>query len=454
MDAYDLKTPDSYAEHLAQLDSSGAVIASNDILNEDGLLLVKKGFSIKSDTVKRLLNHKLVQPLEMSVSIENAIGAQRLFDDIMFLLRADKESQAIHQAFDLDNVLRRQCHAYASRPLLTQKITVLSSRLNAEYSKALFCAWFSMALATQMRWDESAIEDAFIAGLVHDTGLLHINPEIVEKEGEYTPEEWRALQSHSLIADMFLSYVEGLSTNVRRAVREHHERRDGTGYPAALFSDKLCTLGQLIAMADTVWAISKKPCGRKAHSLTEVMSIIKMNTEQHPEDVHSALYHLYQGAGLDTVAPDIKPNPDLGECLINMAQQLHQRFGTADRLRGLLPDASTTDKIMRSAHFKLERLWFIVNGSGLLAESTAQWLERVQQKGEKAAAYDMHEMSLMYGELQWQLAQLSRILQLVLSRSNSLDESLRTQIQAVVEALSQPLEGGNPQQLAANIGVA
>lgn len=452
MDTYDLKTPDSYAMHLAQLDTSDAVIASSDILNEDGLLLVKKGYSIKSDTVKRLLNHKLVQPLEMSVSVKNAIGAQRLFDDIMALLRSDKESQAIHQAFDFDKTLYRQCEAYARKSLLMQKITVLSSRLDIEYRKALFCAWFSMALATQMDWGDAQVEDAFIAGLVHDTGLLHIDPAIVKKEGEYTPEEWRALQSHSLIADMFLSYVDGLSPNVRRAVREHHERCDGTGYPAALFSDKLCTLGQLIAMADTVWAISKKPCGRKAHTLTEVMSIIKMNTEQHPEDVHSALYHLYQGAGLYTRTPTIKPTPDLGDRLVKTAQQLQQRFRLADQLRASLPEPSTADKTLRSAHSKLKRLWFVVNGSGLLTEATEQWLERVKQKEQEAAAYDMHEMSLMYGELQWQLAQLNRLLQLILNRSHALDVKLCTKIQTVVDALGQPLDLDNSTPL--NIEVA
>jgi hypothetical protein len=437
MDSYDLHTPDNYALHLAE-QTTGAVIAIRDIHNQEGMLLVKKGFVIKADTMKRLLSHKLIRPLETSVSLENALNGDRLFDDILSVLRADKESQVIHQAFEMDDLLRDHCYMYEQYPLIAQKLTVLSTRLKGEYTRALYCGWFSMALAMAMNWDEAAVRDAFLAGLVHDTGLLHIDPAIVEKEGAYTPEEWRAMQSHSLITEMFLSYVDDLSDDVRRAVREHHERCDGTGYPAALFGDKLGSLGQIVAMADTVWGISKNPSGRKVHSLTEVLTIVKMNTAQYPAEVYSALYRLHRGAGLSA---GHRPPPGADEVeaqyLVRMERQLRVRFQLANRLRGLLsPDH---DRLVRSAHFKLERLWFVVNGSGLLSESMADWLKTVRHKGEEAAANDIHEMRLMYGELQWQLAQLARALQLVLNRSSGLGITAREAIEGVVETLNKPI---------------
>lgn len=439
MDTYDLRTPDSYAVHLANMGNARGVVATRDIHNEDGMLLVKKGFSIKADTVKRLLNHKLVQPLETSVSIDNAIDADRLFNDILAVLHADAESRDIHQHFGLDELLRRHCERFAQYPLLSQKMTVLASRLKDEYIKALFCGWFCLAMAHRMGGDDKAIADAFFAGLVHDTGLLHIDPQIVEKQGEFTPEEWRAMQSHSLIADMFLSYVDGLSNDVRRAVREHHERSDGTGYPAALFGDQLGTLGQVVAMADIVWATSKKPAGRKVQSLGEVMTLVKMNTAQYPADVASALYHLRLGSEASQARQATTPHSAdaLGDQLVKLERQLRQRFRAADQLRGVLP-ATQMDRVMRSAHFKLERLWFVVNGSGLLSDSITDWLQQVKHKGEEAAIQEMHEMGLMYGELQWQLAQLGRTLELLLNRPAVLAGPLRASVETVVAILKQP----------------
>ena len=217
MDTYDLQTPDSYAVHLAELNTSKGVTASRDILNTDGTLLVAKGHPIKAETVQRLLNHKLTQPLETSIDVADAISPQQLFDDITSMLRGDKECLAIHQALDLDEQLRKQCQLYGTFPLVTQKMTVLSSRLPHEYAKATFCAWFCLVLAVQMGNDGRG--EAFLAGLTHDTGLLHIDPAIVNKTGSYTPEEWREKAHWGHCTVDFAVFVGSLVTTGSRLAR-------------------------------------------------------------------------------------------------------------------------------------------------------------------------------------------------------------------------------------------
>ncbi len=439
--SFDPRTPDSYAIHLAN--TGGGAIATRDIHNENGVLLVKKGFTIKADTAARLLTHKLVQPLETSVGLEEVITAESLFKDISAIVNDDNEALSIHQTLDLGRSLRRQCRYFASYPLLAQKITVLSSRLRFEYTKAAFCAWFALALTEQMGCSEQDVSNAFLAALVHDTGLLHIDPAIVEKTGSYTPEEWRTLQSHSLIADLFLSYVEDLPAAARRAVREHHERSDGSGYPAALFGDKLGILGQVVAVADSVWAIRRRSSTpASTHhklSLGQIISAVKMNLDQHPKEIDFALYQLHQRAAL-AAAHSSQRNAGARESLIATAQQLQKRFLCASQLRGLL-SAERSDRFMHSAYLKLERLWFVVQGSGLLSDSLAQWLSDSSEG--KAAnrerdEHDVRELELMYGELHWQLAQFGQILQLALLRSGNLNSGTREALQSVVEMLSKP----------------
>ncbi len=440
MDTYDLQTPDSYAVHLAELNTSKGVTASRDILNTDGTLLVAKGHPIKAETVQRLLNHKLTQPLETSIDVADAISPQQLFDDITSMLRGDKECLAIHQALDLDEQLRKQCQLYGTFPLVTQKMTVLSSRLPHEYAKATFCAWFCLVLAVQMGNDGRG--EAFLAGLTHDTGLLHIDPAIVNKTGSYTPEEWRALQSHTLVADMFLSFVDGLPKTVRRAVREHHEQADGTGYPAGLFGDKLGSLGQIVAMADTVWGICRKPQGRKTQTLVDVGVIIKLNTSQQPGPVDSALYHLLRPISHAERPLPVASRQNAGLPLDELGQKLWSDFQLLMQLRGML-SATHTDKLVRSASFKLERLLFVVNGSGLLSESVTQWLKSTNGPDSLLSQLDVYELSLMYGELQWQMAQLIRTLQQVLQFASGLDAQGKTALLTVLHSLGGVADQGD-----------
>lgn len=439
MSEFSLKKPDNYAIHLANMGSSAGVMATRDIYNEQGTLLIKKGNAIKEGSARLLLNHKLVQPLETSISIADSITPARIFDDMKAMLHADSESLTIHKAMRLDDTLQKYCSRAMSFPLIAQKMTVLASRLKFEYDKALFCAWFSMALAAQMSASSDFIEEAFIAGLVHDTGLLHIDPALAEKVGEYTPEEWRAIQSHTLIADLFLSYVEKLSPNIKRAVREHHERCDGSGYPYALCEEKLCITGQLVGMADTVWAICKKPKGRKGVTLADVITITKMNKAQHPSAIESALFKIYYKISANGQSPAHPPvTADSKDKLREKGQQLQEAYYVATRLEKILLP-SETDRIARSAYVKFNRLWNVFNGSGLLTPQTLKWLETDTDIDSETLSYDLYQLSLMYSEFEWQLFQFARVLQQVVNHAKSVSATNVSIIESVIVELSSVL---------------
>lgn len=430
---HDLRRTDSYALHLAAVNQKREVLATEDIRNESGVLLVKKGLAIKAETAQRLLNHRLLAPLETSVSIANALDAKSFYYNVIALLNQDAQSEAIHRNLQLDPMLKQLCLAIKQYPLIVQKLTVMSERMPLEYNKALYCAWFAAALTQQMRWEAPECREAFFAGLTQNMGLLHIDPIIAEKTGTYTPEEWRAVQSHPLIGDVFLSHVPNISSDVRRAVREHHERCDGSGYPAALWGNNLSILGQVTAMADTVWGLLKVVEQRKCKSFADVMTIIKMNKAQYPEAVESALYHLANKAQAgeshrsDTVSPEAAL-PHLHE----LQQQLRVQYQSTAPLQELLA-AGAKEAFMRSAYVKYQRIWFTVNGSGLLEKELLVRKEEGAHDGSDFS--EAHELSLMYAELHWQLFQLERTLEQVLSAAGGLDPDTRSRMALVVNSL-------------------
>lgn len=434
MSDHDIHRADSYAVHLAAVNQTQQVLATEDIHNEKGVLLVRKGHAIKSETAQRLLNHRLLRPLDTSISISDSVDGRRIYADITALLQGDPESQAIHQALNLEPALKHVCFQLKSYPLIAQKITVLALRLPDEYQKGLYCAWMSLALAVQLRNDDLDMQSAFLAGLAHNTGLLHIDPAIVANTGTYTPDEWRAVQSHPLIGEMFLSHVPGLQPAVARAVREHHERCDGSGYPAALWEERLSLLGQVVAVADTAWGICMPPEGGKYHSLADVLTIIKMNRAQFPAVLESALYHLQHRAL--QFSSDWTPQRGFEReeplRLQQLQRDLEVRYQLVAPLWTLL-EPQTNDVHLRSAYVRLQRIWFIVNGTGLLC--TELTVSDSADDFESRDDYTRYELALMLSELRWQFFQFERSLQQLLRFSSQYSAVLKEKVEQVLADL-------------------
>lgn len=434
---YDLNTPDAYTEHLSAVNESNQVVATEDIFNSNGMLLIKQGLDLNPDIARRVLNHKLVKPLETQVDIDETVGAQRLYDDIGRLIDEFADCKAIHRALKLDNPTALECRHYAEYPLLRQKITVMAVRAPALYRKSLFCAWFALTLARQLKLPLLACEASFLAGLTHDVGLLHIDPAILTKTGDYTADEWRAMQSHTMITDMILSHVERLPETTRRAVREHHERSDGSGYPQGLFEEQLTVEGQVVAMADMLHAVADKRQQEMSSplSLGELIPVLQINSTVHTAPVYAATINtLKLLEHRPSPAVDQSLLSSLVEKLLTERRELDSRFVRLNALEGCLSEESQRPQV-RSARLMLKRLWITVTGSGLLSEPLARWLEHVRQEELEIAAPELAEISIMYQELDWQLKQLTRAMHLVSHDVAELPEPWRQNIRQVVDPL-------------------
>ena len=118
------------------------------------------------------------------------------------------------------------------------------------------------------------------SGLVHDIGKLAVPDDVLNKPGPLTSEEWEVVQRHPIVgADLLLAISSGLEP-VAEAVRAHHERWDGSGYPDGLVGDRIPLGGRVIAVADVFDALTHSRSYRR---------------EAYP--VETAIEHLTTNAG-------------------------------------------------------------------------------------------------------------------------------------------------------------
>jgi putative nucleotidyltransferase with HDIG domain len=120
------------------------------------------------------------------------------------------------------------------------------------------------------------LETLRISALLHDVGKVYIPNEILTKSGALTPEEFDKIKHHPKFgADIIKSF--DYSRTIVKDILYHHERFDGTGYPAGLVGREIPINARILAIADTFDALTSTRSYRVAYSADEARDIILKN---------------------------------------------------------------------------------------------------------------------------------------------------------------------------------
>ena len=137
-----------------------------------------------------------------------------------------------------------------------------------------------------------------VASLLHDVGKIGIPDRILRKPGALNQEGRGVISQHPLLGEMIIREVPHLSDMID-AVRHHHERYDGKGYPRGLQGEKIPFLSRLIAVADAYSAMTLDRPYRSALSREEAIAELRRcaGTQLDPDLVSAFI----EGLGADPV---------------------------------------------------------------------------------------------------------------------------------------------------------
>jgi hypothetical protein len=118
-----------------------------------------------------------------------------------------------------------------------------------------------------------------LAGLLHDIGMLRIPAELLNHPGPLTDEQRRLMESHTTEGAELLRRVVPSKSWLVQAAAEHHERIDGTGYPAGLREGNLSTLVRLVSVCDVYAALCTprpyRPALETRTALTDTLLLVE-----------------------------------------------------------------------------------------------------------------------------------------------------------------------------------
>jgi diguanylate cyclase (GGDEF)-like protein/putative nucleotidyltransferase with HDIG domain len=133
---------------------------------------------------------------------------------------------------------------------------------------------YAVEIGKQLGISEDEIEALRAAALLHDIGKLAVPEHIINKPGKLTPEEFEKMKVHPIVGAEILERV-AFPYPVAPIVRSHHERWDGSGYPAGLSGEGIPIGARILAAVDCLDALASDRQYRPAIPLDRAMGKVK-----------------------------------------------------------------------------------------------------------------------------------------------------------------------------------
>lgn len=118
-------------------------------------------------------------------------------------------------------------------------------------------AKYATAIAQELGYSQDSLESVRVAALLHDIGKIGVPDHLLGKSRPLSPKEWEVMRSHPDLGVAILKHIDAIK-DCLVAVLHHHERYDGSGYPAGLKGENIPLNARILAVADAYDAMTSE----------------------------------------------------------------------------------------------------------------------------------------------------------------------------------------------------
>ena len=249
---------DHFLKAAAQFADRQEVVASEDIFTSSGMKLVSRGTRLSGSFYDRLVAHKLLKPIEQTLSTTATLDQQAL----IFLVCEEAKSipalNALLDGPDLPEKLHTLFGAVKIPAALSFRLSVTQTERPIRFRHLLKVTMIAVALGIRGGLTPEQLRALALAGLFHDLGELSIDPAILSPEHQMTGDERRHLYVHPVTGFMILREYPEIPESAAQAVLQHHEFIDGSGYPSGLRGEQLGSVSRFLAVAEATAALMEQ----------------------------------------------------------------------------------------------------------------------------------------------------------------------------------------------------
>ena len=290
-----------YINSVTALGDTHEVVASQAVFTRNGIKLIERGTRVNSALRDRLLQHKLLPPIDHCLSVEGGVTQASVRARAREILDAEPRFQLLRSALPGTERLLNAFYAMPLAAPLAFKLTVAREQRPEVFEHSVQMTLIALFLAIKSRLNDRDLATVAAAGMLHDIGELHIDPELLRPGRRLAAAELRHVYAHPMTAYLILQEYPQYHPEISGAVFEHHERLDGSGYPRSLKGEEIGPIGQILMLAEAVTTLYEKSW--RTHGASRLSVMLKMNRRKFNRELIDHLVGLLHGgepAGLDS----------------------------------------------------------------------------------------------------------------------------------------------------------
>nr|WP_294839454.1 HD domain-containing phosphohydrolase [uncultured Methylotenera sp.] len=392
-------------ENIISASESSEFYLSEDVYDHAGNKLLGKGYKITPVIKDKLINRVLKKPLETSTSSDSSLTAQDIYLEAESLIN----SNPFLQSFDAE--LKSDASAIKSltlAPLASLLLTVQRNNSKEAFEHTLFVILIARQIAKRLRYDASTTQDLTIASLLHDVGELYC---VIPNTKNLSLEHWRSIMTHPIIGSSVVRQHMNYSANVYKAILEHHERNDGSGYPNHLSAERCSDIGKVLIVAEAFAGMV-----RKQYDLGNLITTLKLVNHDFPALQFNALIDLLSSL---RKLENVKATNPILEHLLAQLKNIEEMIAL---LKALESSHSSLKELSNYLILRLSRICQTIYASGLTDCIELGMWDQIKLDEEVN-----HELFITINEVEWKLKDVFRDVSLRIIRDGieSGDEILK-----------------------------
>ncbi|MCY6959341.1 HD-GYP domain-containing protein [Clostridium brassicae] len=155
-----------------------------------------------------------------------------------------------------------------------KSLTDIKTYDNYTYVHCIDTCIMATFLGISMNYSESELKELAIGAVLHDIGKTKVPYKIINKREPLTKEEMQEIRNHPIYGKEILEKNMQISMDIIKAVEQHHERVDGSGYPNGLKGYEISRFARIVSICDVYDAVSNNRVYRKKMPPNEAYELI------------------------------------------------------------------------------------------------------------------------------------------------------------------------------------
>lgn len=379
------------------------VYVAEDIYNNSGLLLIKKGMLLKDSMIEKIKKNKLSKPLDQFIAFEDIIDKTKLLHSIQDIIKEHIIIGEIFLQSENNALTLSEClEEFENHLLIKQKLTMLKDVNPFYYKKSLFSAVLSLIIANKMNInDVETLKSLFMASISNFLGALHISNENIEKNKD----------NINVISQSILTTIPGMNKKVPTFVIQTNENCYGNGNPKQLSPQYISYESQIIRLCNDYYD------ALNLSSHEEFYQTIMVTYKSYFDNVSNAFIFIFKEYN--------KFDKNLFEArtkeLLDLLKEVHQTFSFIKR--NSIVYTQKMDNIPKKQFLRIfENLLIFERSSGIIHDTFQRWVKHVYDNKIIIANEEMQSTLIMIKVFQKRINFLLKLAEENISEKEKLNE--------------------------------